>query len=84
MTFANGVGTATEYYGDETAATPTITAKNGAATWGTTTVTITAQTTGDTMTIVQGNNQSATVEHRLRHRPRGTRQSTRSATRCPT
>ena len=35
MTFANGVGTATEYYGDETAATPTITATNGATTWGT-------------------------------------------------
>ena len=42
VSFANGVGTATEWYGDETAAGPTITAKNGAATWGTTTATVTA------------------------------------------
>ncbi len=42
MTFAIGVGTATEYYGDETAsASTTITAMNGATTWGTTKVTIT-------------------------------------------
>ena len=61
MTITNGNGTATEYYGDETAGTPTITAKNGAATWGSASVTITAKTTGDTMTIVQGNNQSAAV-----------------------
>ena len=49
MTFANGVGTATEYYGDETAATPTITAKNGATTWGTTTVTITKVTVAESI-----------------------------------
>jgi len=49
VTFANGVGTATEYYGDETAATPTITAKNGAATWGTTTVTITKVTVAESV-----------------------------------
>jgi len=61
VSFGNGVGTATEYYGDETAATPTITANNGSNTWGTTTVTITARTSGDTMTIVQGSPQSATV-----------------------
>ena len=42
MTFANGVGTATQYYGDETAASPTITAINGTARWGTNSVTITA------------------------------------------
>ena len=61
VSFNNGVGTATEYYGDETAATPTITAKNGSTSWGTTTVTVTAQTSGDTMTIVQGSPQSTTV-----------------------
>ena len=44
-TFTTGVGTATEFYGDKTAsASTTITAKNGATTWGTTTVTITAGT----------------------------------------
>ena len=45
VAFANGVGTGTTFYGDETAATPTITAKNGATTWGTTTVTINPGTT---------------------------------------
>ena len=41
-TFANGIGTATVYYGDETAsASTTLTAKNGASSWGTTTVAIT-------------------------------------------
>ena len=62
VTFGPGVGTATEYYGDEKASASTlITAKNGAATWGTATVAITAQTSNDTMSIVQGNDQSATV-----------------------
>ena len=62
VTFGPGVGTATEYYGDEKASASTlITAKNGVATWGTATVAITAQTSNDTMSIVQGNNQSATV-----------------------
>ncbi len=42
VSFANGVGTATTYYGDEAAESDTITAKNGASTWGTTSVTITA------------------------------------------
>ncbi len=42
MSFGNGVGTGTEYYGDETAATPTVTAKNGSTSWGTQAVTITA------------------------------------------
>ncbi|HEY3841954.1 MAG TPA: hypothetical protein VGL48_01775 [Acidimicrobiales bacterium] len=41
VTFANGVGTGTTYYGDETAETPTITAKNGSSSWGATTVTVT-------------------------------------------
>jgi type II secretory pathway pseudopilin PulG len=46
VTFANGVGTATTYYGDEKAETPTITAKNsGGTTWGTTSaLTVTAGT----------------------------------------
>ena len=45
MSFATGVGTATEFYGDETAAaSTTLTAKNGATTWGTTTVAITPGT----------------------------------------
>ena len=49
VTFANGVGTATEYYGDETAsASTTITALNGATVLGHRHVTITAKTTGDT------------------------------------
>ena len=62
VTFTNGVGNVTEYYGDEKASASTlITAKNGAATWGTATVAITAQTSGDTMTIVAGSGQSATV-----------------------
>ena len=42
VSFTPGVGTGTTHYGDETAATPTITATNGSSTWGTTTVTITA------------------------------------------
>ncbi len=62
LTFANGLGTATEYYGDEAAsASTTITAKNGTNSWGSTTVTITAKTTGYTLTIVSGSPQSATV-----------------------
>jgi hypothetical protein len=37
VTFNNGVGTATTYYGDKKAETPTITAKNsGGTTWGST------------------------------------------------
>ena len=61
VTFANGVGTATEYYGDEAAGTWTVNALNGSSNWGSTPVTITAKTTGDNMTIVAGNSQSATV-----------------------
>ena len=62
VTFPNGVGTATSYYGDEAAsASTTITGKNGANVWGTTTVAITAKTTGDTLSIVSGSPQSATV-----------------------
>ena len=34
VTFAANAGTATDYYGDEGVGGPTITAKNGAATWG--------------------------------------------------
>ena len=41
VNITNGNGTATEYYGDEAVGTPAITAKNGAATWGTTTLTMT-------------------------------------------
>ena len=41
-TFANGVGTATVYYGDEKAETDTITALNGSTPWGSTSVGITA------------------------------------------
>ncbi|MGO8859374.1 MAG: hypothetical protein ACLQRH_01185, partial [Acidimicrobiales bacterium] len=43
-TFTNGVGTATVYYGDETAETDTITAKYGLTTWGTATVIVNAGT----------------------------------------
>ena len=81
VTFANGVGTATEYYGDETAATPTITAKNGATTWGTTTVTITAETTGHDHGRPRASGQTATVEHRLRQPAGGHGRPTPSATR---
>ena len=59
ISFASGAGTATEYYGDQAAGSPTITAKKLTATWGTASPTITAKTTGDTMTIVAGNGQSA-------------------------
>jgi hypothetical protein len=41
VTFANAAGTGSTFYGDEKAASPTITAKNGTAAWGTGTVTIT-------------------------------------------
>ncbi len=41
VSFANGVGTGTAYYGDEMAEIPTITAKNGSSAWGSTTVTVT-------------------------------------------
>ena len=64
VSFANGAGTATEWYGDEAAATPTITAKlgtNTGPTWGTTTVTITAKTTGDTLSVVSGTPQNTAV-----------------------
>ncbi len=61
VTFANGVGTATEYYGDQAAGTWTVNALNGSSNWGSTPVTITAKTTGDNMTIVAGSGQSATV-----------------------
>ena len=44
VTFANGVGTATAYYGDEKAETQTISALNGASTWGTATATTTPGT----------------------------------------
>ena len=57
---ANGTGSVTIYYGDETAATPTITAMNGASTWGTTTVRITAGT-ATTITATSGSGQSALV-----------------------
>jgi trimeric autotransporter adhesin len=43
-TFANGVGTATVYYGDEKAETDTITALNGSTPWGSASVSITAGT----------------------------------------
>ena len=59
VTFVSGVGTATEYYGDEGAGSWTVNALNGSNNWGSTPVTVTAKTTGDTMTIVAGNNQSA-------------------------
>jgi hypothetical protein len=39
VTFALGVGTATEYYGDDTAQGATVTAKVGATTYGTATET---------------------------------------------
>jgi len=60
VTFADGVGTSTAYYGDENAATPVITATNVSTVFGTTTVTITA---GDakTITVFNGAGQSATV-----------------------
>ena len=57
--FANGVGTATTYYGDEKAASPTITATNGTA-WGTRTVTITAGAANN-IAITSGSGQSAVV-----------------------
>ena len=44
VTFNNGVGTATAYYGDEKAETQTISALNGASTWGTATATTTPGT----------------------------------------
>jgi hypothetical protein len=50
----------TAYYGDETAGTPTITATNGTIS-GASAVTITAKTTGDTLSLVSGNGQSAAV-----------------------
>jgi hypothetical protein len=40
VSFTNGVGTATEYFGNETAGSDTITAKNGASSWGTVSVTV--------------------------------------------
>ncbi len=62
VNFASGAGTATQYYGDETASPSTaITAANGSAAWGSTTVAITAQTTGDTLSLVSGTPQSTTV-----------------------
>ena len=44
VTFANGVGTATEYYGDEAAGTWTVNALNGLSNWGSTAVTVTGGT----------------------------------------
>ena len=41
MTFASGVGTATEYYGDEAAGSWTVTALNGSNNWGSAPVTVT-------------------------------------------
>ena len=40
VTIGSGVGTATEYYGDQTAGAPTLTAKKSGTSWGTTSVTI--------------------------------------------
>ena len=71
VTFANGVGTATEYYGDETAATPTITAKNGAATWGTTTVTITKVTVAESISGNSGGPGAAERIGQPRQPPNG-------------
>jgi hypothetical protein len=42
VTFANDVGTATAYFGNETSGSDTIVAKNGATTWGTSTFTLAA------------------------------------------
>ena len=63
VTIPSGQGTATEYYGDESAsASTTISAVNGVTTWGTANVTITAtRLTNDTLSVVSGTPQSATV-----------------------
>ena len=61
VTFASGVGTATECFGDEAAGSWTVTALNGSNNWGSTPVTVTAKTTNDTMTIVAGNSQDTTI-----------------------
>ncbi len=42
VTFSNGIGTGTAWYGDKSFGTPTITAKNGTSAWGTALPTITA------------------------------------------
>ena len=60
VTFAHNVGTGTAYYGDETIASPTITAANGTSPWGTTTVTMTVGTP-TTITANSGSGQTATV-----------------------
>ncbi len=60
VTLPANTAAVTAYYGDETAGTPTITATNGTIS-GTATVTITAKTTGDTLSLVSGSGQSATV-----------------------
>ena len=58
VSFANGVGTATSYYGDEKAETDTITAMNGSTTWGSGSVSITA---GPATKVVFTTSPSATA-----------------------
>ena len=60
VTFASGVGTATEYYGDESAGTWTVNALNGSNNWGSTSVTVTAGTPS-TLVATSGSGQSTFV-----------------------
>ena len=60
VTLPANTSSVTAYYGDEQAGTPTITAVDGTFS-GTSTVTITAKTTGDTLSLVSGSGQSTTV-----------------------
>ena len=60
VTLPANTSSVTAYYGDQKAGTPTITATNGTNS-GTSTVTITAKTTGDTLSLVSGSGQSTAV-----------------------
>ena len=60
VTLPANASSVTAYYGDERAGTPTITAVDGTFS-GTSTVTINAKTTGDTLSLISGSGQSTTV-----------------------
>ena len=63
VSIPSGIGSIPEYYGDENAGTATISAKLTAtqAAYGSGTLSVTAKTTLDTASVVQGNSQAATV-----------------------
>src|SRR5665213_993004 len=61
VSIPSGIGSISEYYGDENAGTPVISAQNTGTAYGSGTLTVNAKTTSDTANLVQGNSQVARV-----------------------